>query len=118
MVSDLEAALDRFAARLPVAVLTSWACAYLGADQRGELLEVLSRCSRQRPMAWLSAEAPGVAPAVPVPDDIEYVAGPFSVVGLVTFDSGKARGRALGLCHPHGGWVRWLGHPGGTVTCQ
>lgn len=104
MVTDLDAALDRFDPALPVVVVTTSAHGYLTGEQQAAFAEVLRRRGRQRRLAWLSAEEPGSIDAVP--------AGPrppgaavTNTLGLVTFDDGIAVGRNLGSCHAHGAWV-------------
>jgi hypothetical protein len=107
MVTGLDAALDTFDPRLPVVVVTTSACGYLSAGQRDAFLAVLERRARRRPLAWLSADAPGVIDLVPIPPAAGHPGAAASVLGLVTFESGTAVGRALALCHPHGAWLEW-----------
>jgi hypothetical protein len=107
MVTDLDAALDTFDPSLPIVVVTTSACGYLNVDQRHAFLAVLERRARRQPLAWLSADAPGVIAVVPVPPAIGGAGSFASVLGLVTFDTGTAVGRALGRCHSHGAWMEW-----------
>jgi hypothetical protein len=109
MVTDLDAALDTFDPGLPVVVVTTSACGYLTAGQRHAFLAVLQRRARCQPVAWLSTDAPGVIDAVPTPPEIIYAGASASVMGLVSFETGTAAGRALALCHPHGAWMQWTG---------
>ncbi len=105
MVTDLDAALDTFDPSLPIVVVTTSACGYLSVEQRHAFLAVLERRARRQPLAWLSADAPGVIDVVPVPPATGHPGGSASVMGLVTFETGTAVGRALALCHPHGAWM-------------
>jgi hypothetical protein len=105
MVTDLDAALDTFDPSLPIVVVTTSACGYLSAAQRRALLAVLERRASRQPLAWLSVDAPGVIDVVPVPPATGHPGGSASVMGLVTFETGTAVGRALALCHPHGAWM-------------
>jgi len=107
MVTDLDAALDTFDSGLPVVVATTSACGYLSTQQRHAFLAVLQRRARQRPLAWLSVDAAGVIDLFPVPPAIADAGASASVMGLVTFESGTATGRTLGLCHAHGAWLEW-----------
>ncbi|HKB31757.1 MAG TPA: DUF2332 domain-containing protein [Streptosporangiaceae bacterium] len=107
MVTDLDAALDTFDPSLPVVVVTTSACGYLSAGQRHAFLAVLERRARRQRLAWLSVDAPGVIDAVPIPPAIGEAGAAAAVMGLVTFETGTAAGRALGLCHAHGAWLEW-----------
>ena len=107
MVADLDAALDTFPSGLPIVVTTTSAYGYLGVEQRRAFLEVLRQRARRQPLAWLSMDPPGVLDIVPVPPTTGRTSSAASVLGLVTFESGTALGRALGLCHSHGAWLRW-----------
>ena len=109
MVTDLDAALDTFDLSLPIVVVTTSACGYLSAAQRHAFLAVLERRARRQPLAWLSTDAPGVIDVIPVPPTTGHAGAAASVMGLVTFDTGTAAGRALGLCHAHGAWLEWAG---------
>jgi len=108
MVDDLEAALDTFDQDLPIVVTTTSACAYLSDEQRRDFLAVLERQARRRPLAWLSMERAGVVDAVPVPPMRNPAGTEPSVLGLVTFETATAVGRALALCHAHGTWMEWV----------
>ena len=107
MVTDLDAALDTFDLSLPIVVVTTSACGYLSVEQRHAFLAILERRARRQPLAWLSTDAPGVIDVVPIPPTIGHAGTFASVMGLVTFDTGTAVGRALGLCHAHGAWMEW-----------
>jgi hypothetical protein len=107
MVADLDAALDRFDPSRPVVVVTTSACGYLSVEQRQAFLAVLARRAGRQPLAWLSTDPPGVIDVIPVPPSTGD-AGTFgTVMGLVTFDTGSAVGRTLGLGHSHGAWLEW-----------
>ena len=107
MVRGIEEAIDRLDPDLPVVVVTTWACAYLDRRQRAGFLDALTRCSRRRPLAWLSAEPPGAVDIVAAPGALNETDGPVGVLGLVTFEGGAPGGRSLAVCHPHGSWIRW-----------
>jgi hypothetical protein len=107
MVTDLDAALDTFDVSLPIVVVTTSACGYLSVEQRHAFLAVLERRARRQPLAWLSTDALGVIDVVPIPPTTGHTGTFASVMGLVTFETGTAVGRALGLCHAHGAWMEW-----------
>jgi hypothetical protein len=112
MVADLDAALDTFGPSLPTVVVTTSACWYLSGEQRHAFLAILERRARRQRLAWLSADAPGVIDVIPVPPVTGQAATAATVLGLVTFETGTAAGRALGRCHPHGAWLHWASTPG------
>ena len=47
----------------PAIVMTTWALAYFSLEQRHRFAEILERASQTRPVAWLSAEGPGIVEA-------------------------------------------------------
>jgi len=108
MVTDLRTVLDTFDSGTAVAVVTSWACAYLSATGRRQFVEILMDDGRRRPIAWVSAEGPGVVelfdPPPPAGDDTTP-----SVLGLALFDGDNLDVEALALLHPHGTWLDWRG---------
>lgn len=108
LVADLDAALDTFDPALPVVVTTTSACWYLSVEQRRALLAVLERRGHRQRLAWLSVEPPGVVEVVPVPPEADQAGTSATVMGLVTFETGTAAGRAIGLCHAHGAWLERL----------
>jgi hypothetical protein len=75
-------------------------CGHLFAD-------VLAEASKQRPVVWLSNEAPGVIPEItalaPERD------GPQRFLrGRTRFTDGRREDELLGLAHPHGAELTWL----------
>jgi hypothetical protein len=70
--------------------------------------ERLADVSRTRPVAWISAESPGVVDLftdVDAPHDA--LGTQASVLGLARFEQGEATTEFLGFVHPHGSWVDW-----------
>jgi hypothetical protein len=108
MVDGLDAALDTFEPDLPIVVISTSAYGYLAPGQRRAFVDMLARRGRRRPLAWLSAEQPGVVEVVPRPPGLDPAA---TVLGLVTFETGTAVGRALASCQAHGAWLRWSDPP-------
>ena len=88
-------------------ITTTWAFAYFSVDERRRFVEHLEAASRDRPVAWLSAEASGVVSAfgdAQLPDN-DLTRG--DVLGLELFDQGSVRHQLLGYVHQHGGWIDW-----------
>lgn len=104
----LEVLPDAFAlvppGALPV-VVTTWALAYFSLEDRLRFLRRLDECGATRPLAWVSAEGVGIAPAVPTLGD-SRLSG-HSLVGLAVFDGADLRVNAIARCHPHGQWLEW-----------
>jgi hypothetical protein len=90
---------------LPV-VTTTWALSYFPLESRLRFLRRLDEAAKLRPVAWVSAEGVGIAPAVPTLGDDR--GAPHSVVGLAIFEQASLRAEAVGRCHPHGRWLEWL----------
>ena len=105
MVEDLPEVLKRLPG--PLAVVTSWVCAYLSSDQRSQFGERLAEESRSRPVAWLSAEGPGVVQLIEPPDPGGERDTTPSVLGLAVYRDGEVQARPLALMHPHGTWIDW-----------
>lgn len=100
---------DDGAGALPV-VLTTWVLAYQPAEARARFREVLRQAGRRRPVAWMSAEQPGVVPGLPAGEVPQPAPAPgVDVVGLQTFaGEPDPHAEVLALAHPHGAWVDWL----------
>jgi hypothetical protein len=90
---------------LPV-VTTTWALSYFPLESRLRFLRRLDEAAKSRPVAWVSGEGVGIAPAVPTLGDGR--GAPHSVVGLALFSAASLRADAIGRCHPHGRWLEWL----------
>jgi hypothetical protein len=108
-IPDVLAALPRDATAV---VMTTWTMAYLSPPDRVVFCELLATASLARPIAWLSAEGPGVVDlfsGVTAPTDADGLLA--SVLGLVVYRGGHANSRLLALVHPHGAWMKWEGPP-------
>ena len=90
---------------LPV-VTTAWALTALSPDRRLRLLHRLDEAAAGRPVAWVSAEGVGVAPAVPTLGD-RHASG-HSILGLVLLDASTIRAEAVGRCWSRGRLLAWL----------
>ena len=90
-------------------VMTSWAIAYLRPARRVEFREALASASRNRTVAWVSGEGPGVVDLfadTSAPTDANGMEA--SVLGLALFRDGEVDAEVLAFVHPHGTWIEWL----------
>jgi hypothetical protein len=90
---------------LPV-VITTWALLRFPRDGRLRFLHRLDEAAAARPVAWVSAEGVGVAPAIPTLGDRR--ASGHSIVGLAVLDRSSLRAEAIGRCWSQGRWLAWL----------
>jgi hypothetical protein len=103
-------------ARIPVhalpVVITTWALSRFPLDGRLRFLHRLDEAAAGRPVAWVSAEGVGVAPAIPTLGDRR--ASGHSIVGLAVFDRSSLRAEAIGRCWSQGRWLAWLADADGA----
>ncbi|MFR9802990.1 DUF2332 domain-containing protein [Pseudonocardia sp. RS010] len=90
---------------LPV-VTTTWALSRFPLESRLRFLHRLDHAAAGRPVAWVSAEGVGVAPAVPTLGDRR--ASGHSILGLAVFDGTALRAEAVGRCWSQGRLLAWL----------
>jgi hypothetical protein len=93
---------------LPV-VITTRALSRFPLDGRLRFLHRLDEAAAGRPLAWVSAEGVGVAPAIPTLGD-RHAFG-HSIVGLAVLDGSSLRAEAIGRCWSQGRWLAWLAGP-------
>jgi hypothetical protein len=93
---------------LPV-VTTTWALSHLPLENRLRFLHRLDDAAAGRPVAWVSAEGVGVAPAVPTLGDRR--ASGHSIIGLAVLDRSALRAEAVGRCWSQGRMLAWLADP-------
>ncbi|MGH3861613.1 DUF2332 family protein, partial [Actinokineospora sp.] len=93
------------AAALPV-VTTTWALSRYSLESRLRFLHRLDEAATGRPVAWVSAEGVGVAPAIPTLGDRR--ASGHSIIGLAVFDGSTLRAEAVGRCWSQGRLLAWL----------
>ena len=110
MVDGLGPLLSSLDVEGPVCVLTSWAASYLDGGQRTAFGEVLADAARERPVAWLSLEGPGIVRGVDAGAPPSTWSGTSSsVIGLTTFaPTGAVAARPLAHVHPHGRALAWV----------
>ncbi|MCZ2820717.1 DUF2332 domain-containing protein [Modestobacter sp. VKM Ac-2977] len=94
---------------LPV-VTTTWALSQLPLEQRLRFLHRLDDAAAGRPVAWVSAEGVGVAPAVPTLGDRR--ASGHSIIGLALVEQSTLRTEAVGRCWSRGRLLSWLAPAG------
>ncbi|PWW23803.1 hypothetical protein JD79_02979 [Geodermatophilus normandii] len=105
-VEVLPDALARVpAGALPV-VTTTWALSRSEPASRLRLLQRLDEAATGRPVAWVSAEGVGVAPAVPTLGDRR--ASGHSIVGVVVSGHSTLHAEAVGRCWSRGRLLAWL----------
>ena len=104
------AALPAVLARVPAdalpVVTTAWTLSGLPPAGRLRFLRLLDAAATERPVAWVSVEGVGVAPAVPTLGD--RPASGHSVVGLAVLRQGSLTVEAVARCWSRGRWVAWL----------
>ncbi|SDJ39067.1 hypothetical protein SAMN05192558_1099 [Actinokineospora alba] len=93
---------------LPV-VITTWALSKFPLESRLRFLHRLDEAATNRPVAWVSAEGVGVAPAIPTFGDRR--ASGHSIIGLAVFDHSTLRAEAIGRCWSRGNLLAWLADP-------
>jgi len=93
------------AGALPV-VTTTWALSALSLERRLRFLHRLDEAAAGRPVAWVSAEGVGVAPAIPTLGD-RHASG-HSILGLALLDGPTSHAEAVGRCWSRGRVLAWL----------
>jgi hypothetical protein len=89
----------------PVVVFTASLLSYLGADARAAFAGQLDEAARQRPVAWVFAEAPGLLAAAGVSAPALAQRNGRYLAGVSLRGHGQAETRLLALADPY---VRWL----------
>jgi hypothetical protein len=90
---------------LPV-VTTTWALSRFPLESRLRFLHRLDEAAAGRPVAWVSVEGVGVAPAIPTLGDRR--ASGHSIIGLAVLDQSTLRADAIGRCWLRGRMLAWL----------
>lgn len=90
-----------------IVVLNSWSFSYFSLEQREAYIDLLAEVGRNRPVRWLSMDAPGVvehvAEETPPAGRVES-----DVLGVVTFDGGAPpRAEVLAFVQGHGLSMAW-----------
>jgi hypothetical protein len=110
-VDGVTDVVGRLPADATAVVTTSWMLAYLTPERRIAFREALTAASRERPIAWISAEGAGVVDrfdGIEAPSDAQGMEA--SILGLLLLREGAvAATEHLGFVHPHGSWIDWRG---------
>ncbi|NUR08139.1 MAG: DUF2332 domain-containing protein [Nocardioidaceae bacterium] len=106
VVEVLPEALDRVPADAVPVVTTAWSLSRLPREGRLRFLHRLDEAAARRPVAWVSVEGVGVAPAVPTMGDRR--ASGHSIIGLTVLDHSTLHAEGVGRCWSRGGMLAWL----------
>ncbi len=98
---------------LPV-VMTTWALSRFPLESRLKFLCRLDEAATDRPVAWVSAEGVGVAPAIPTFGDRR--ASGHSILGVAVFEQSFLHAEALGRCWSQGRLLAWLADGDTVIT--
>jgi len=90
---------------LPV-VITTWALSRFSLEHRLRFLQRLDAAATDRPVAWVSVEGVGVAPAIPTMGD--RPASGHSILGLAVLQHASLHTEAVGRCWSQGRTMAWL----------
>jgi hypothetical protein len=105
-VEVLPEALARVPATALPVVTTTWALSRFPLGRRLRFLQCLDAAATHRPVAWVSVEGVGVAPAIPTFGD--RPASGHSIIGLALFGHQTLRAEAVGRCWSRGRLLAWL----------
>ncbi len=110
-VDDLAGVLARLPDDATPCITTTWSFAYLSLEQRHAFTEQLTRLATDRPLAWISAEGPGIVDRFELGEPPEHDLTTPSVLGVEVFDGRRRRPTLLAWVHPHGHWIDWRAEP-------
>ena len=106
-IADVGSVLDRLPGHATPCVTTTWMLAYLTPQQRSAFVDELARFAVRRPLAWISAEGPGVVDCIDVGEPPGHDPTTPSALGAVLYDRDGYEATMLGWVHPHGRWIDW-----------
>jgi hypothetical protein len=106
MVDLLPEALAQVPADALPVVTTTWALSDLPLETRLRFLQRLDGAATERPVAWVSVEGVGVAPAIPTFGD--RPASGHSIIGVAVFNHSTLNAEAAGRCWLRGQMLAWL----------
>jgi hypothetical protein len=106
-IEEVGSVLDRLPRHATPCVTTTWMLAYLTPQQRSAFVDELARFGVRRPLAWISAEGPGVVDCIDVGEPPRHDPTTPSALGAVLYDRGGYEATMLGWVHPHGRWIDW-----------
>ncbi|SDM40971.1 DUF2332 domain-containing protein [Allokutzneria albata] len=105
-VEVLPDALSRVPEGVLPVVTTTWALSGLSLENRLRFLYHLDEAATDRPVAWVSAEGVGVAPAIPTFGDRR--ASGHSVLGVAVFEHSALHAEGVGRSWSQGRMLSWL----------
>jgi hypothetical protein len=108
-VDVLPEALERVPADAVPVVLTTWSLSRFSRSRRLGFLQRLDEVAAGRPVAWVSVEGVGVAPAIPTLGD--RLASGHSIIGVAVFEGSARHAEAVGRCWSRGRLLSWLSDP-------
>lgn len=106
---DIARMLAGLPGQEPVVVFTASLLSYLSIDARAAFAAQLEEAARQRPVAWVFAEGPGLLATTDL--EVEALGGPLSgrntlyLVGASLRGAGRREDRLLAIADPY---LRWL----------
>jgi hypothetical protein len=107
LVDDLPGLLAEAPADARLVVFHSAVLAYVAPERRAAFAEVLARASARRDVVWISNEAPGLVPELaglgPPPAPGRFL------LGRTWLTARHRRDELLGVAHPHGAELTWVG---------
>jgi len=103
--AQIEPWLDSLPPGVQPVLFNSWVLYYFDTASLARLRAVVGRLVRERGLAWLSAEGPGVRPSgLALPP----LAAGAEASTLWTLEMPDCEPVALAWSHPHGRWVQWV----------
>ena len=105
-VEMLPDAIARVPADAVPVVTTTWALSSHTLESRMRFLHRLGDAAAGRPVAWVSVEGVGVAPAIPTFGDRR--ASGHSIIGVAVLGQTTLRAEAVGRCWLRGRMLSWL----------
>jgi hypothetical protein len=107
LVEDLPALLAEAPEDAQLVVFHSAVLSYVSPDHRRAFAAVLAEASRRRDVVWVSNEGAGIigelAVLMPPPSELRFA------LGRTRFTNGQRDDELLGMAHPHGAELTWLG---------
>ena len=86
-------------------VTTSWVLNYFRGSERTRFMATLDNLGADIDLTWVYAESPAQTPELPHADDV--VGEHLTALTTVTWRNGVRTVTPIGVCHPHGYWIRF-----------
>jgi Uncharacterized protein conserved in bacteria (DUF2332) len=91
-----------------IVVLNSWSYSYFPVERRQEYLELLSKVGRQRLVAWLVMDMPGLVESVAHVSPPTGSSEPDVLTGVIFHGAQTPQAEALAFVQSHGQSMSWL----------